>query len=304
MNNPSKMIQIKRIVMDKKIQPRVALSQDTINEYCEAHINGDDFPNIVVFLVNNKYYLADGWHRLEAAKKAKITEMTCDVIKGTYRDAIKYSLLANSKHGLNRSHADKRKAVQACIDDPEWSVQSARVIGNMCGVSHTFVNSIYKEKAEQAARDNKGGNVSTSESEDDDNKEKNDGPQSEKSSFDTDDDKKTTSKKKVDTHESGLPVIPEGMILVDEHSYNEDMFNYKQVLDENASIQKMIESDEPIKEANDQIRKLNIELTNTKSRMKGIIDEKNQALSIVKSHKAVITKQAKLLKAAGVTETI
>ena len=114
-------LRLKQITLDKKIQPRVALSQDTINEYCEAHINGDEFPNIVVFEdKKGKFYLADGWHRLKAAEKAKITEMECNVINGSWRDALKYSLSANAKHGLNRSQSDRRLAVETCMNDPEW----------------------------------------------------------------------------------------------------------------------------------------------------------------------------------------
>ena len=64
------------------------------------------------------YWLADGFHRFWAAKEAGLTEIYEEIHPGTLRDAILFSLSANSKHGLRRTNADKRKAVQTLLDDP------------------------------------------------------------------------------------------------------------------------------------------------------------------------------------------
>jgi len=301
------LLRLKKITLDKKIQPRVALSQDTINEYYEAHINGDEFPNIVVFEdKKGKFYLADGWHRLKAAEKAKITEMESDVIAGSFRDALKYSLSANAKHGLNRSQSDRRLAVETCMNDPEWCQRTARGIAKLCGVSHHLVNTIYKEKADavalrakqlaKAEAANKSGINSTSENKDDDKQADNKTADT-KSGFDTSTKTKPKDKPKADKYEP-----PEGMELVEKHSYQELLVNYKETLDENAALHKMIESNEPMKVAAAELNKVSSKLKILESRMHGLMSEKNEALKMVKAHKAVIDKLNKQVKGFGATE--
>lgn len=46
----------------------------------------------------------------------------------------------NAEHGLRRSHADKRRAVQMALEDPELGQCSNREIAKLCKVSHSFVN--------------------------------------------------------------------------------------------------------------------------------------------------------------------
>jgi len=55
-----------------------------------------------------------------------------------------YSLSANSKHGLRRTNADKRKAVQTLLDDAEWSKWSDREIAKRCAVGYDLVADIRK----------------------------------------------------------------------------------------------------------------------------------------------------------------
>lgn len=42
-------------------------------------------------------------------------------------------------HGLRRSNADKRRAMQMLLDDAEWVQWSDREVAKACAVSHTFV---------------------------------------------------------------------------------------------------------------------------------------------------------------------
>ena len=51
-------------------QVRVALSETVIREYAEAIEQGDEFPPIEVYYDETAYWLADGFHRLQAAKQA------------------------------------------------------------------------------------------------------------------------------------------------------------------------------------------------------------------------------------------
>lgn len=144
------MIELSKVRIDGKTQPRAELNQDTIAEYADAYKSGAKFPPVKLFFDGASYWLADGFHRYNAARDAGESVICEDITPGTQRDAILYSLSANSKHGLKRSNADKRKAVQTLLDDPEWSKWSNEKIASVCVVSPHTVADIKKSHSANA----------------------------------------------------------------------------------------------------------------------------------------------------------
>ena len=135
------MIEISRIKTDGGTQPRVSTHQETVAEYREAYKAGIKMPPVTLFYDGTDYWLADGFHRFWAAKEAGLTEIYEEIQPGTLRDAILFSLSANAKHGLRRTNADKRKAIQTLLDDPEWRGWSNEKIAEVCAVSpHTVAD--------------------------------------------------------------------------------------------------------------------------------------------------------------------
>ncbi len=127
---------------DGGTQSRAELSAETIAEYRDAMAAGAAFPPVVVFHDGTTYWLADGFHRVEAARTSGATEIAADVRQGTRRAAVLFSAGANAAHGLRRTNADKRRAVETLLRDEEWSAWSDREIARRCGVSQTFVGSV------------------------------------------------------------------------------------------------------------------------------------------------------------------
>jgi len=130
------------IVADEEVQPRAALSQETITEYAQHMAAGVQFPPVVTFLDGTYYWLADGFHRLEAAKKAGLSTILAEVQQGERRLALLHAVQANSEHGLPRTNADKRKAVETLLLDPEWGVWSNNEIARRCAVSPMTVKRV------------------------------------------------------------------------------------------------------------------------------------------------------------------
>lgn len=141
----SEVIRLDAIKRDGGTQTRIGLNLETVNEYAEALRDGAVFPDIVVFYDGADYWLADGFHRYEAHKEAGATQINCDLRQGTRRDAVLYSVGANATHGLRRTNADKRRAVETLLRDEEWAKWSDREIARRAGVSDRFVNGIRKE---------------------------------------------------------------------------------------------------------------------------------------------------------------
>ena len=123
-------------------QSRVQINESTVSEYAEAIKNGVQFPPVTVFFDGTNFWLADGFHRLLAHKRAGKTEILEAREVGGLRDAILYSVSANASHGLRRTNADKRKAVEMLLNDAEWSQWSDREIAKQCAVSNNFVGDV------------------------------------------------------------------------------------------------------------------------------------------------------------------
>jgi hypothetical protein len=142
-NKEDKIILISDIHCDQtKVQARVAMSEQTIDEYVEAMQSGVTFQPVVVFYDGKKYILADGFHRVEAAKKSGMTEIDADVRNGGMRDALLFAVGANADHGLRRTNQDKRRAVEILLKDDEWSEWSNVIIAKSCAVSEALVRKV------------------------------------------------------------------------------------------------------------------------------------------------------------------
>jgi ParB-like chromosome segregation protein Spo0J len=113
-----------------------------VDEYADALRNGATFPAVLAFFSGTKYWLADGFHRIEAALRIGQQTIAVEVRQGTRREAVLYACGANAQHGLRRSDQDKARAVLTLLHDDEWSQWSYREIARRCHVSHDFVRKV------------------------------------------------------------------------------------------------------------------------------------------------------------------
>ena len=139
------MIEIKSIVADPDCQLRAAGSDATIRDYAAALADGATFPPVTVFTDGKTYFLADGFHRLEAHKLAGLTGIDAEIQDGDARDAKLFAASANAAHGLQRTQADKRKAITTLLTDPEWKEWSDREIAKRTHVDHKTVARLRRE---------------------------------------------------------------------------------------------------------------------------------------------------------------
>jgi len=138
------MLELKKI--QKGHQARAAINEATVSEYAKHIEDGGEFPPIVVYFDSKEYWLGDGFHRLLATERVGCLTILEEVRTGTSRDALKHALGANAHHGLPRTNADKRNAVEIALDDSEWSRLSTRDIAKLCNVSHNLVAEIQRER--------------------------------------------------------------------------------------------------------------------------------------------------------------
>ncbi len=126
-------------IQTKGMQVRARLSEETVKEYAEAMAAGAKFPPVIVFHDGTNYWLADGFHRLEAWKRNGVETIKAEVKEGSRIEALKFAFCANNSHGLRMSNEDKRQVVSIVyenrVDLGLGEVPSARVVAEICGVS-------------------------------------------------------------------------------------------------------------------------------------------------------------------------
>jgi hypothetical protein len=95
-----KLVKIEEIRMDERVYPRMRPDWMVIAQYADAMKAGADFPPVQLGRFKGDYYLIDGRHRIEAAKRCNGSDVPAQIedytsIKKMYLDAVK----ANMGHG-------------------------------------------------------------------------------------------------------------------------------------------------------------------------------------------------------------
>ena len=124
------------------IQPRSDLNNQVVEEYATLYreAEGDDpLPPIDVFQVQGQHYVSDGFHRLEAATRAKRKALACHVYAGSQQEAMRHGAFANLKRGLAYSHGDRQRILERLLQDPDVSQRSDRAMARDLGISHVTV---------------------------------------------------------------------------------------------------------------------------------------------------------------------
>ncbi len=150
-------ITLDKIVYNPEIQQREKLDDSTVEGYAAILSDQEQgpatFPPCIVFEGPDGLLLADGFHRYAAHKQAGIPDLRCEVIQGGFEDALFFACGSNKSHGLNRTNADKVRAVTTALTRLTCRFDSSRAIAKHCGVSHTMVDNYRSSLATVASED-------------------------------------------------------------------------------------------------------------------------------------------------------
>ena len=124
--------------LDLSLQTRSGTDAETINNYAEAMADGTQFPDVTVFTDGKHYWLADGFHRVMAAKQLGKKQISADIRKGTEDDAVVFGGTANNKQGKRPTRADVQHFLEMVWARREAIFGGTPTGGNFaekCGVS-------------------------------------------------------------------------------------------------------------------------------------------------------------------------
>ena len=137
------MLKLSDVRIDGGTQPRGEIDQGAVDEYAEAMEEEACLPAVEVVYDGVDYWLWDGFHRYHAHSKAGYATIRSNVTQGSKELAVWLATGANRTHGIRRSPADKRRAVEMAIKAKPKA--SDRAIAEHVGVSHPFVAGVRRQ---------------------------------------------------------------------------------------------------------------------------------------------------------------
>lgn len=263
-------VNLNDIRIDGGTQCRVVLNQAKIYEYLEHMKDGDEFPLMEARFDGSTYWLTDGFHRYHAYKLLGMKEITINYKPGTQDDAFMDALKANGKHGLTLSVEDKENKVRMALEHHLTKDKSNYEIAKICDLSQSFVARVRdpdKKKKQKEAKERhmqkKAEEIASQTS--------------------TDNTSQTSS-------ENATPVEnpnPNAGIGPDE----EELKANELALQADMEIMyKLLESDDALATAHEEIKRLNLAYAQLDARFKGLMNERNQAVKMVKELQKQIDK--------------
>ncbi len=116
-------VSLSEVVIDLDVQLKARrVDQETVAAYVDALTNGATFPPVILFRQDGLLWLADGFHRVAAARFMGATEIEAEIVEGGKEAATLYAATANVAHGKPMSADEKREAGERLIQmKPLWS---------------------------------------------------------------------------------------------------------------------------------------------------------------------------------------
>ena len=249
-------VKLDAIRIDGGTQCRVVVDQPTVYSYLENMKDGDEFPPMETVFDGSTYWLTDGFHRWHAYKLLGVKEVEIKYKPGTKEEAVIEALKANSKHGKTLTNEDKRNKVQMALSIPGYEEKSNYEIAKLCGLSQSFVASVRDPETKKRQDENRKRSA-----------EKKAGVASPTSNPEP---TASPTSTEPDPHAGETP--DEDEIRSAELAHEADV----------EAMYKLLESDEPLKVAHEEIKRLNFLNSQLEVRMHGLMNERNEAIKMVK----------------------
>ncbi len=257
-------VKIDEIRIDGDTQSRVVIDQPTVYSYLESMKEDAEFPPMEAVFDGTTYWLWDGFHRYHAYKLLGVKTVSIKYKPGTLQEAQVLSFGANGKHGKPRTYEDKRKAVLAALAHELTKDKSNREIAKICDVSHPFVATVRNPEAKKDKQKTAEKAVEQ--------------PAKEKAP-------------KVETFPPSLekPAGSDGA----EPSREEIEAAEEAMKADQDMMYKMLEADDALAVAVEENKRLNLRVAQLEARLRGLMNERNEAVDMIQKLQKQIAKSKK-----------
>ena len=274
MKRVTKTVKMTDIRIDGGTQARVTVDPHWVKEMIDNMKNDVEYDAVEARFDGATYWLTDGFHRYHAYTQLGLKEIQVSFLPGTQFDAQLDAYGANDKHGKPLTREDKENKVRLALNNPLIEDKTNYYIAKLCKVSQSFVASIRDPKRKEKQADAKKQHILKKAEKIRENTDK-------KGDVNT----SLTSNQKVPDAEK--PQIPVGGEAPDDAEIKaaEEAMKADQDM-----MYKMLESDDALKVAVDENKRLNLRVAQLEARLRGLMNERNEAVKMVKSLQKQIDK--------------
>lgn len=136
-------IAISKVDQNGTTNARFRLNADKIAEYSEVRKAKKHFPPVDLFTEDDElYWIGDGDHRIKGELESGGKTIDALVHKGGEEAARLFSVTSNHDHGLPRTAADKRKALEIVVALKRSQAWTDKRLADFCGVTERFARSV------------------------------------------------------------------------------------------------------------------------------------------------------------------
>ena len=258
MEKAMRVIKIDAIRIDGGTQCRVVIDQPTVYAYVENMKEGDVFPALETVFDGSTYWLTDGFHRYHAYKLLGIKEVQTEYIPGTLQDAKERALQANSTHGKPLTNEDKRNKVKMALEIDGYDQKTDYEIAKICKVSRPFVAAMRDPAKKQKQSEDKLKHI-------------------EKKAKEI-----VENSNQITIQDSQTP-NPNG-----NYGPDEDEIKASEMALEanNKAVLELLEADDKLADTFEELKKANLLIAQLTLRIHGLMNEKNEAIKMVKKLQA------------------
>lgn len=134
-------LKLNKLKLNKGLQMRLnGINQDSVDAYATAMAAGDEFPPIIVFVVDGQNHVVDGFHRVKASEINGVEEIDCEIHHGKYEEALAYATFkANRRNGMRLTRADLQAIVDRVVLDDQYAEWPSRELADLAGVTHMTI---------------------------------------------------------------------------------------------------------------------------------------------------------------------
>ena len=129
---------------DEHAQTRASLSESAIEDYAEMIREGKELDPVIAFRDGDRLYLAAGFHRRAAFRRAGREKLPCIIHQGTWWEAVQFGIEDNNKHlGVRCSRADRDYIIRLALKHQFF--MSNADLARVCGVSDKTIDTRRKQ---------------------------------------------------------------------------------------------------------------------------------------------------------------
>ena len=254
-------VKLSDIRIDGGTQGRVVIDQQHVYHMVEMMKEGYEFDPIDTNFDGATYWLVDGFHRYHAYKLIGIKEVDIKYTPGTQAEAVIRSYGVNARHGLPRSFEDKKKVVEEALANPDLKDKSNYEIAKICVVSQPFVAGVRDPEKKKKQKEAKEKSIKKKAEELNAQEPVTTNPISSE---------KATHRETPDLNTGAAP--DEDELKANELAMQADM----------DAMYKLLESDDALATAHEEIKRLNHLNGQLEVRLHGLMNERNEAVKMVK----------------------